>query len=139
MYNYHSPFWLTWFVVTIIYIVGGLFLGGNSGGALLPVYIVGMFVPFGLGNTLASFSPIGLLTIPLVVGSFYAADRIAIKLNIVRVFQKTIFNLLWLFFLTLVVDLLIWHHWASLGLILNIIDPCYPGLFYNWWCTGSGI
>jgi len=80
---------------------------------------VGMFVPFGIWNTLASFSSRGLITFPLLIVSLFYADRVAAKILVPDGFVKIVFNLVWLLVLTLAVDYVIYGTWQSLQVLLN--------------------
>ncbi|MDO8566560.1 MAG: hypothetical protein Q7R58_00205 [bacterium] len=85
----------------------------------ISVSILGMFVPFGVWNTIMSFSTQGLITFPLLVASLFGADNIASNLQITGLVKRQLFNLVWLLLLTLAVDFVIWGKWVSLGLLLG--------------------
>lgn len=122
-FYYH--FFFTWTVLTLIYLLG--YISSFPGGFF--VYVVGLFVPFGFWNIFASFSVKGIITFPLLIFSFYKADAQAVRLNITTLFKRVVFNLVWLLLLTIVIDLVLWGTWASLGNVMycpigNSVQKC---------------
>ena len=111
-YSIPARFWVSWLVLTLVYIVTMF--------ASFPLYgVLGIFVPFGIWNTLFSLSWRGAITFPLLVASLFCADWVAAKIHIPDGFVKIVFNLIWLLILTFMVDYIIYGTWQSLQLMLH--------------------
>ena len=78
---------------------------------------IGLFVPFnfGYGEYLLAFlvSLKGFAAFFLLIVSFVYADRLALKLKIIDPLKRLLYNLLWLFLLTLIINLLMWGHYSA--------------------------
>lgn len=142
IYNHFSFVWLTltaaYLIVplllyTVVYpIVGFSTVVGTLPGA------IGLFVPFGFFNLMASLSSFGIVTFGLLVASLFVADPLATKLNILSPVPRLLYNLIWLLLLTACVDLILWGWWASASILLhcpstNDLAPALPAH------CGSGI
>lgn len=113
----YNHFWFVWIVLTFLYIT--LFLAGTLPYIPLTAFI-GLFVPFGFWNVALAFSSLKVfIVIPLLGLSLYYSDFFAFKFGITSSFKRLVFNLIWLFFLTLVVDLVLSGKWMSLHLLIG--------------------
>jgi hypothetical protein len=116
-YPLYAQFWFVGLIITFVYINLSLDYTLKD---LYITRIMGLFVPFGIWNSVYAFTSLSaLLSIPLMIFSILFADRIATRLNIKSVVIKLIFNLVLLFIITFLVDFLIWHKWLSIGLFLD--------------------
>jgi len=118
--------WATWLAVTAVYlltyVVGFMnvraFSSDYSGDVAGRVAaIVGLFVPFGIWNTLALVAgPVSFLSMPVAIGLMAVYEHYARPLNIAGV-TKISLNLMVLLVVTFVVDLMIYHGWVSFQIL----------------------
>lgn len=101
--------WFWWVVFTAFYLVGQIFgFGGLQGG----VGILGVFVPFGIWNTMA-----GWYLIPVFLLALYFFERWLKRLYLagkISLVFKIILGVLFLVISTAIIDIVFWHCWQSI-------------------------
>ena len=119
--GYGPSFLLTWLTMTALYL-GAYFTLVESWEPL--VWGLGLFVPYGIWNTLflgnifeGNFMP--LVGLVAFVALLFTADRMARALKIDGDIPKILFNLALLFAITLIVDFSIHGEWPSMALFLG--------------------
>jgi len=140
-YKWYEKFWFSWLVLTIFQLsplflgvlLQGFFLNGIIGpiGISYPWVIVNMFVPVGFWNFFVSLTSFkGLITFPLLIIFLVFTDKLTKNFGINTTFKKICFNLLILFILTIIIDMLIHGHPCSVekffSLFSNVNDSCRP-------------
>ncbi len=116
-YPLYSQFWFIGLVITFVYI--NLSLDYNSKEFAI-THFIGLFVPFGIWNSIYAFTSLrALFSIPILIFSIFFAERLSMKLKIKSTLAKIVFNLIMLFITTFLVDILIWHKWLSMSLVLG--------------------
>jgi hypothetical protein len=114
MKKFFTSIWGIWILSTIIYVLGpGFFqdfLGVNSINSIF--LFIGLFVPFGIWNTLGLASIKTFWVLPLVLVTMFMVNKKIKNINLSTA-QKILMNSVVLFFLTILVDLVIWHKWCS--------------------------
>lgn len=114
----YFKFWFTWFVITAIYLVLQITLFLDS----VIVYWIGLFVPIGIlafVMLITHKSVLALIGIILVALSLFLADRLAPHFRVDSHWKKVVFNLIYLFFLTISVEFIIYGQWIALGLLTD--------------------
>ncbi len=109
--------WTWWIGITILY--GVLVLVNTAVPIRYLAFGVGLFVPIGF-DIVKVFSPIGLVAAIVLVLSVWGGDELSAKLHM-KAWQRIACNLLILFVLTLLVDIIFFQAWMSMGLFLNCI------------------
>jgi hypothetical protein len=126
--------WFTLIKVTLLYLAAFAiaFVSGPRPGVNTPLPVrlllgvTGMFVPFGVWNTIYGLSafmnpfkgfPLAILAIPAAVFLLITADRRAPRSASTLVNYG--YNLLFLFVITAVVDMLLYGHWLSRYILLT--------------------
>lgn len=81
---------------------------------------IGFFVPLGISNVIYSFSNSykWLIVFPLVFVTVFGGEKLLRKKNVLG-WKKVFFILMVLFFLTIVVDFIIWGEWQSFKYFLK--------------------
>lgn len=120
MKKFFTSIWGLWILLTIIYVVG-LTSFQELLGIDLPssiVFFVGLFVPFGIWNTLGLASIKTFWVLPLVLGVMFMMGKKIKNMNLGTI-QRVLMGLVVLLFLTAVVDLVIWQKWCSWLLLVD--------------------
>ncbi len=126
--------WLWWFVLTTIYIVIQMVGVNVLGEKNIFPSIMGLFVPVGplslMGIQLSLLSGLsgnfetavifirGISGILFMFIALYLGNKFINKIIINKIFKITTI-LVYLFFLTIVVDLIIWGAWSSMSIVLT--------------------
>jgi hypothetical protein len=116
-----SSFFVMWLALTAAYLA--MFFSGVTFGPL--VAVVGMFVPYGAFNLIATFAAVAdgmMLPIVAFVGFLIilcTADILLKRAGVQPGPMKIVINLVILLVATALVDLSIWGAWASLGLLTD--------------------
>ena len=140
-YPHLLSFWFWWLALTVVYLslhLVGILMNHLSpflGGFLGHVWgLIGLFVPIGFQNLTAFFVSIfgvffgklpvqfltGILAPIIFLGALFMTDRFLFyKLKINSPTKKIALNLFLLFLLTLIIDLAIFHSWASFSIFLD--------------------
>lgn len=110
--------WFWWFVLTLVYVLSILSgaLKGLDGSANLFnrfTAFIGLFVPFGFFNFLFSIQ-MGFLvaTFPIFIFGMIITEHYK-KSSDSGVFKSIILNLVTLFVITFIVDIILWSGWNS--------------------------
>jgi hypothetical protein len=132
-----NSLWFLWLTTTIIYLVGFYVFGlgktyfsiSDLGDAVTS--IIGLFVPYGMFNTVAIIqlglgfmSPLSVtlfglrLILPLVLILLMAFNNKIFSSFNNRPLSKFFLNLLTLLIFTALVDLVTWHDWRSMLILL---------------------
>jgi hypothetical protein len=112
----YYQFRFIWGILTVIYLIlyGIYWLGALIGVFPYFMYFIGLFVPFGFWNTLASIhSGKIIITATLLIFSLSYADKFARKFLITNPFKRILLNLLWLLLLTALIDFILWGTWPE--------------------------
>jgi phosphoglycerol transferase MdoB-like AlkP superfamily enzyme len=121
-YPIYAQFWFSWLVFTAVYVIWLLL--GSSGLPIKVGMLIGMFVPFGFWNAiqLIGSNPSAYIGPILLILLLLFTDKLSFKLGIESVWLKIVLNLVILFLLTALVDVLIWGHWISLESLVKGSD-----------------
>ena len=117
--TYITRFSFCWFILTLFYLAV-YFLNIQ-----IVAGVVGLFVPYGVWNSIMTFGSISnynffpVVTFLLFIGTLFYADRFATYAGISRPGAKIMYNLLLLLALTLIIDISIWGEWMSWSVITN--------------------
>lgn len=131
-----SSVWFVWASTTVIYLVlverafECNFSPASVCGVTQIADVLGLFVPFGIWNTLLGVfqrGPLGLLSLPLCLGALYCANRYSHALQL-SASTRVLYSCAVLFVLTLLTDLMIWGSWRSLFVLLHHGDA-FTGYF----------
>lgn len=113
--------WKFWVIITAVY----LFLQAPL--QLLKysfiryiAYFIGLFVPIGFASGIALIlNPfVVMIEVTLTLLTLIYGEKLAIKWGLNHL-QKFLFNILILFLLTLVIDLIVWGGWKSMTLLIK--------------------
>jgi hypothetical protein len=120
----YFKFWFTWLVVTAVYIILQL-------SEFYLAYWVGFFVPvgfIGFVETIITKSPEGFIGIFIVLLSVLFADKFISRLQIKSDIKRVVFNIIFLFVLTIIVEFIMFQEWAALTLLRAGDD--FMSIFY---------
>lgn len=131
MKNFLSNLWFDWLVLTLIYLL--TFVG--SGTIASPFHLfnpsIGLFVPVALGNLAGIFdypkNPYVGIYVAFVFISSLLLGNILGRRYIKNNYLKILFNLIILFILTFLVDMIIWYHWESWQLFAQSVFDVSKG------------
>ena len=110
----YFQFWFIWIFSTLVYLALD-FSGSDS----FWFHLLGLFVPFGRYNGVLAFLSLGFIGVILLFTFILFTEKIYSKIGIRSLFLKVIINLVLLFLLTIITDVLIWGTWFSYGLLEN--------------------
>jgi hypothetical protein len=119
-YKFYEMFWFSWLVLFNLYSVYLLF----SGNSILKKIssIIDIFIP---GNQIFYFNNLigatkGLFSLFLFIIFLIFADKLSKRLKINNTFLKLLFNLIVLFSLTLIIDVILHGQTTSLNLLFGM-------------------
>ncbi len=109
---WYLRFWFSWFVATAFYIIA-IFLSSDGASPLFRkvALFLATITPMGVWNAFLSLhKPLaGVVNILLLFIFFYGVDKVASRLGVSSALPKLLFNVVALFVLTLLVDLVIYQ------------------------------
>src|SRR3989344_4753766 len=122
------PFW--WILLTVVYLASFLIFDvfrGLHGFYVEIIFkaitLVGLFVPLGLGNFVASLEGSKwLIVYPLILGTVFGGEYLLLKATHkwkLSFAIKLFFILVILCVLTFVVDFILWHCWVSFAFLIG--------------------
>jgi hypothetical protein len=118
--KYLTGFAEWWIGLTVIYLTLGIVPASHTF-----VFLIGLFVPYGILNFVAASTGFMQLNISIILSTLlfltaiFGADWAAKKLGISTTLTKIIFNLAVLFILTFIIDYSIYGEWNSLKLLMG--------------------
>lgn len=121
-----SRLWFLWAILTLLYLLLYLSIDSHLRPIEKVIYIIGLFVPFGIWNGSAVISSLSEMSygesfiLPAAIFSLFViflGNKILNHYFHLHPAIKLILNLAVLLLLTILVDYSIWGTWASLGLI----------------------
>ncbi len=118
--------WLSWIIATMVYVLSWIIIANLSPAFEFIPRIMGLFIPIGIGLFAIFYvgSPLALFSIPVFLGLMASSNGLLNKFNMLGK-KRIILNLLFLFVITNIIDLLIFGNFHTILFILRD----YFGLF----------
>ena len=112
--------WTWWVVITAIYLLIPLLFGPLSSLASLIIRTIGLFVPIAQLSLMGIFisgMPFAFLSVPVLFLLLFVCNKALNRFNLTGI-KRIILNLILLFVLTIISDLIIYHTWQSINFLI---------------------